>query len=236
VRVVDRLAVFARYPTLGSVKTRLSPALPPRLATALHAGLVADTLAVALEASHGQVTVFWADAPTGGATFGLLPDGIEERHQRGADLGERLAHAFAGLLASPGDRALIVGTDCPEITPGLLRRAISALERHDVVIGPAADGGYYLIGLARPAPALFERVAWGTASVLMETLERARASGLTTARLEVLNDVDSPADLARLLALLSAGGEPRVPATRAALRAVGLLPAAAAERDAPARR
>jgi uncharacterized protein len=219
---VRHIAVFARWPMPGQVKSRLSPALPPPLACELHRGMLEDTLAVVAGAACDARVLYWAGAPEDRRGF-IAPPEFDARDQAGADLGVRLARAFAELLAAEGDRAVVIGSDCPALEPTHLARAFEALERNDAAIGPTRDGGYYLIGLARPAPALFEGIAWGAAEVHAQTMERARAAGLTVAELAVLDDLDTPADLVRFVAS-GADAAPRARRTREALEAIGLLP------------
>ena len=220
---MNRLAVFARIPAAGHVKTRLSPALPPHLSAKLYLAMVADSLEGAVSAIADQVSVFWAS--DGALAAGLaLPAGVAVRHQQGADLGERLASAFAELLAGPGDRAVVVGSDCPDLGPGVLGEAFAALADRDLVLGPARDGGYYLIGLRRPAAGLFEGVGWGTSRVFTQTLERAERLGLEIARLAVLDDIDTPEDLVRFIARRCISPPGPGARTEAALRDIGLLP------------
>lgn len=221
--VVDRLALFARPPVAGRVKTRLSPALPPRLACDLYAALLGDALEALGAARAAERFVYWSEDAPEAATV-ALPPGVAARRQAGGDLGSRLAAAFAELLPAPGDRAAIVGADCPELRAAHLERAIEALGAHDAALGPAADGGYWIVALARPAPALFAGVAWGTDRVLAQTLERARAAGRRVALLETLADLDTPADLARCAARAAVAPAGTSPRLAAALRALGLAP------------
>jgi rSAM/selenodomain-associated transferase 1 len=220
---MNRLAIFARIPTPGRVKTRLSPAIPLPIAAQLYRAMLTDALETAASSGTGKVSLFWdsiGDQSPGPA----LPDGVAVRHQLGADLGERLASAFAVLLAEPGDRAIVMGSDCPDLGPAVLVEAFAALEERDLVLGPARDGGYYLIGLRRPAPALFEEVTWGTGQVLGQTLERAEGLGLRVARLAVLDDIDTPEDLVRFVARRCVSPPGPGARTEEALRDLGLLP------------
>lgn len=214
---------MARWPAVGAVKTRLSPALPAPLARDLHAALLADAFEVAASSGAEERLLYWADAP---ADRGVVevPPGVAVRDQAGQDLGARLARVFAELLAAPGDRVVAIGTDCPDLTPGILREAYEALDSCDLVLGPASDGGYYLIALRRPAPELFFGVAWGTPQVLEQTLERAKAVGLEAALLGGLSDLDTPDDLVRFIARRTSTPGPTSPHTERALRAMGLLP------------
>ncbi len=198
---MNRIAVFARPPVAGQVKPRLSPALPAAMAARLYEALLADTLQAAREASADERVIAWADAG------GVVPpaEGFVVRMQASGDLGERLRRVFDALLRDPGDRAVVVGSDCPSLTGELLERAFHALERHDAVLGPSSDGGYWLLGLARPAPQLFRDIAWSTPEVFAQTMARAAAAGLDVALLPALADLDTPADLARLVAAFASG-------------------------------
>lgn len=227
---MKRLALFARAPVPGSVKTRLSPALPPRLACDLYRGMLADSIRVLLAARVDERRLFLADDAPGSRP--LLPDGVREAPQVGDDLGARLQHAFQVMFGAGADQAVIFGADCPWLEAPAVNRAFDALERVDLVLGPASDGGYTLIGLARAVPDLFRGIAWGTDRVLAETLERANAVGLSIAKLETLEDLDTPADLVRALATLLARPS-AAPNTRRALASMGLLPPPAATSSRP---
>lgn len=218
---MDHLGVFARHPVAGSVKTRLSPALPPALAARLYAALLADTQAAAAACADTR-TWWWADdgPALGDAAFA-------ERRQEGGTLGERLAHAMGAMHAMrDGEaraRAVIVGSDCPALAPAHLRAAFAALEEADVVLGPAVDGGYWLVGARCECGALFDDVPWSTPDVLRLTRERALEHGWSVATLVTLRDLDEPADLVALVAALAAGDRAACgPALRAALNEAGL--------------
>ncbi len=117
------------------------------------------------------------------------------REQDGDDLGERMLTAFLDAFRNGAERVLLMGTDCPGITAQILEKAFQELERSDLVLGPAADGGYYLIGLKEAYPELFVNVQWGTEKVLERTLEIARVKGLSAGLVDRLQDVDRPEDL-----------------------------------------
>ncbi|MFN7753621.1 MAG: TIGR04282 family arsenosugar biosynthesis glycosyltransferase [Pseudomonadota bacterium] len=199
------IQVFARAPVEGAVKTRLIPALGPAGAARLHARMVEHTLDAARGAARelaaelqlwatGEDTGGWlaTQAQRRGATLRAQPDG---------DLGERMQAATSAALAD-GARVVLVGSDCPARTPQEFVEAFAALEEgHDLVLQPACDGGYTLIGLVRAAPALLTGMAWGGPMVFAETCARARAEGLRLACLPATWDVDRPEDLQRLAAL-----------------------------------
>ena len=214
------IAVFARWPESGQVKTRLSPALPAALACQLQRAMLADTLAAARAANASRRVLCWADAPDSAR---LDEPGFATATQRGEGLGARLTAAFADQFRSDSGPVVIAGCDAPEITAAAFDAAFVALAAHDLVLGPTPDGGYYLIGLARLAPGLFEGISWSTERARVETQALAAELGLTTAALEPLADVDTPADLVALIGrLLERPGA--AAATAAALAEIGLLP------------
>ncbi len=194
---LERLAVLTKHPEAGLVKTRLIPALGAQGAADLHARFIEHTLSIVrrFTESRGPRAEVWlggGDASPGfEARFG---SGWNLRAQPEGDLGARMARAFASMLAD-ASAAVIIGTDCPELSPGVLHDAFEALVTHDLVLGPATDGGYYLIGLRRPVPALFEAMTWSTGEVCAETIRRAQALDLRIATLPPLDDVDEPDDL-----------------------------------------
>ena len=220
-----RLALFARRPAAGVVKTRLSPAVPLALALDLYRAMLEDAIALTAAAAADERFLYWAGAPA--VRDGpVVPREIRVRDQEGRDLGERIERAFGDLIASPADRAVIVGADCPALEASALGNAFDALESHDAVLGAAHDGGYYLVGLRRSVPALFRDIEWSSSFVLDQTLECAAKAGLTTALLPALDDLDTPEDLLRWIAFRVGGGGPHAPrALDKALRAIGLLPA-----------
>lgn len=216
-----RVAVFARRPVAGQVKTRLSPSLPPEMALALYRAMLADTLAEVGALDAFERVLYWTgDGPTPAA-----PAGFVVREQKGADLGERLERAFDELLADSGDRAAVVGSDCPGLTAGLVRSAFAALATNPLVLGPASDGGYWLVALRKRTPAIFRGIPWGTGGVMSQTMDRASRSGLAVNRLDMLDDLDTPDDLARLVAAALQRPDACGRWVRETLREMALLPA-----------
>jgi hypothetical protein len=192
------IAVFAKAPVAGSVKTRLVAMLGAEGAARLHERLVERALATAFEARLGPVAL-WCAPDTSHPFFAQCAArfGVELRRQEGADLGERMHRAFeVALERHPA--LLLVGSDCPTLEPRDLAAAARALDTHDAVLIPAEDGGYVLVGLTRPHASLFEGVAWGTAAVMEATRARLAAAGLRWAALPALWDVDRVEDYARL--------------------------------------
>jgi rSAM/selenodomain-associated transferase 1 len=192
------IAVFAKAPVAGAVKTRLAAILGADAAASLHAGLVRHALSTATDARIGPVTL-WCLPDTSDPFFARCARefGVSLAMQQGADLGERMAHAFE-CAAREGAPLLVIGADCPALTAEHLRAAARALAGHDAVLVPAEDGGYVLVGLARPLREMFEGVAWGSAAVMGQTRERLAAAGASWKELAPLWDVDRPEDYARL--------------------------------------
>jgi uncharacterized protein len=188
------LVIFARTPELSRVKTRLQPRLSAREALRLHEALVEDTVTLALNCRVARVTV----AFSGEAPAGLVSESVTVDRQVGGDLGERLTEATRKAFASGADHVVVIGTDSPDLPPARLDEAFEELDGADVVLGPAADGGYYLIGLSGPHVGVFEAVDWGSERVLEQTRQRVLALGLRSRELEPWFDVDRPEDLERL--------------------------------------
>ncbi|MGV1100757.1 TIGR04282 family arsenosugar biosynthesis glycosyltransferase [Thiovibrio sp. JS02] len=192
-----KLVLFTRYPEAGRAKTRLIPALGPEGAATLHRRLT--------ERAVAQMRRFLAASPVAGEIrfAGGDRDRMEQwlagrlpcRPQEGNSLGERLQAAFAAAFAEGAEQVVIIGADCPGLDPKILAEAFAALTQADLVLGPAADGGYYLVGLTRPWAELFHAIPWGSGEVLTKTLCRAKALNLKIRLLEQLVDVDRPEDL-----------------------------------------
>ncbi|MBI4293847.1 MAG: TIGR04282 family arsenosugar biosynthesis glycosyltransferase [Betaproteobacteria bacterium] len=201
-----RVAVFAKAPEPGEVKTRLIPALGAAAAAELQRRLIERTLEAALAAGIGPVEL-WC-SPDASHPFFLdcaRRYAIALAVQGGVDLGERMQLALDALLGA-GERALLIGSDIPALTPQYLREADSALAAGcDAVLGPAEDGGYVLIGLRRSAPSLFAGMRWGGSDVCEQTRARLAQVGMRYRELAVLWDVDRPEDLPRLEAMKNWG-------------------------------
>jgi len=200
-----RIAIFAKAPLPGYAKTRLAPLLGAEGAAALQAELIERAAATALAARLGPVSLWCAPDRSHPHVARLAAaSGLCLFDQQGADLGVRMAAAFAAL--TPEGPLLLIGTDCPALTPDHLRDCAAALARgDDAVFLAAEDGGYVLVGLKEPRPALFAGIAWGTATVMEETRARLRAAGLAWSEPAVLWDLDEPADYKRYLALADSG-------------------------------
>lgn len=190
------IAQLARAPVPGRVKTRLLPHLSPLRAAQLHAALV---LYVCRRLCRAGPLQLWVTGDEGAPVFAdCLAAGAERLcRQQGADLGERMLHIVQQVLEDH-DKVILVGSDAPALDGDYLQRARAALEHSEVVFGPAADGGYVLLGLSRPVPELFSGIPWGTHRVLQRSLEVLDRIGVSSSLLESLPDIDRPEDL-RLL-------------------------------------
>ncbi len=179
-----RIIVFVKAPRPGFVKTRLAAAIGNEAACDAYRRLTETVLAHLAPLPHLELR-FTPD----GAETEIVPwlrKGWSTRPQGEGDLGERMHRAF---IEAKGP-AIIIGSDCPQVELSDLRTAAKTLQAHDAVIGPATDGGYWLIGLNAPCPALFEGIEWSTAGVLQSTLTKAKDEGLSVQLLRELTDVD----------------------------------------------
>jgi rSAM/selenodomain-associated transferase 1 len=189
------LLIFARHPELGRVKTRLAAGIGAAAALAVYQELLEHTYtATAGVAAHK--TVWLAEAPTQPNALPEQWSRYEQKLQVPGDLGQKMQAAFSHAFLHEASAAVIIGTDCPGLTEALLTEAYVALATHDVVIGPAEDGGYYLLGMNELYGELFSSKSWSTDSVLAHTLADAARLGLRVAQLPTLRDVDDAADLA----------------------------------------
>jgi len=209
-RASSALIIFAKAPIPGQVKTRLCPPLTPDEAASFHGSLVLDALersrdaAKRARAKSGRLCLdrFVACAPSASHVFFKI---MEERHgvqlldQIGDDLGARMDQACNAIFARGYQRVLVVGTDLPTLPASFYAQALSLLSDHDLVLGPALDGGYYLIGLRRPMPDLFVEIPWSTDQVFALTLKKAEALGLKIGLLPAWRDVDTIDDLLALI-------------------------------------
>jgi uncharacterized protein len=187
------LIIFTRYPEPGKTKTRLIPALGELGAAQLHRRMAEHTLQQARSLTC-DIEVWYV-----GGTEELMQDWLGKdlcyREQPAGDLGDRLCAAFRSAFDQGYQTTMIVGTDCPGITTALLAQGFAELQNQVVAIGPAIDGGYYLIGLQQLVPELFQEIAWSTVIVFSETLAIADRLQLPTYLLPSLPDIDLPADL-----------------------------------------
>jgi uncharacterized protein len=200
------VAILAKAPLAGFAKTRLIPHLGAEGAAGLQRWLLQRTVTTALSAGIGPVSL-WCAPDTTHPDFALCRafGPLALRRQPEGDLGERMLAAIAGTTTPAG--TLVIGTDCPALTPALLRQAANALAAHDATVIPAEDGGYVLIGMHRAAPRVFNDVDWGSGRVMAQTQERLKEIGWHWQEFASLWDVDRGEDLARLDACFPASAE-----------------------------
>jgi uncharacterized protein len=192
------IAIMAKEPAVGRTKTRLCPPLTLAQAAMLYQAMLRDT--VALVEGLGEAALALAVTPPQALECfrRISPPETILVPVAGADIGACLSQTLTCLLATGHPQALALNSDGPSLPAEYLSQALAQLEEADVVLGPSEDGGYYLIGLKRPRPALFEGIAWSTTQVTVQTLARAEALGLGVALLPAWYDVDTAEDLARL--------------------------------------
>ena len=195
------LIVFARAPELGRVKTRLAAEVGDGAALRAYRTLAEQVIAAASASATYSMTVAYTPPDAEPAMRQWLGPGVMLRPQSGADLGARMAAAIADAISGGAERVVVIGTDCPDVTADVVAEAFTRLGVADVVLGPASDGGYYLIGMSRPHRELFEGVPWSSAETLRATLARARAGGLSVTLLDERRDIDTVEDWRAWIAL-----------------------------------
>jgi rSAM/selenodomain-associated transferase 1 len=223
------LVVFARYPRRGEVKTRLASTIG-REAAAEFYKLCAERVLRETEklSKDVELFLFYADGTNEleirewiGERFRLAP-------QIGADLGARMGNAFESVFSHGAQKAIIVGTDVPDLTADVIEDAFNALGSHELVVGPCEDGGYYLLGMKEVHGELFAGIPWSTDQVLETTLAAVRNKGLTVHVLQTLADVDTEEDLKRWVA---SGASSEANPVRVFARSLDLVRAKASDGD-----
>lgn len=191
------VAMFARTPVLGKVKTRLASVLGEQGALDLYVQMLTQQIKM-LNGCQLAARQLWVEGDREAPLFSSFKG--ETFTQSGADLGARMKHA-AGEALKEHASVVLIGSDCPSLDAEYLERALHLLDEPatDIVLGPALDGGYVLIGMRRIYPALFEGIDWGSEKVLQQTIDKIQHLGLTCRTLEALQDIDRPADLKTLL-------------------------------------
>ncbi|MDJ0743833.1 MAG: TIGR04282 family arsenosugar biosynthesis glycosyltransferase [Xenococcaceae cyanobacterium MO_167.B27] len=191
------LIIFTRYPEPGKTKTRMIPALGAEGAAQLQRQMSEHTLKNALEwqkVSGGKIAIYFAGGDVS-LMSNWLGKNLNYYPQVTGDLGYKMQSAFNQAFDNGATKVVTIGIDCPDINLTILNQAFSSLSEHDLVLGKAEDGGYYLIGLHRLIPELFQNINWGTSQVLAQTQNIANGLNLNTAYLPTLRDVDRPEDL-----------------------------------------
>lgn len=193
--VDGRLMIFMKLPVQGAVKTRLAKTIGAETAARLYRCFVSDTLAAVRRTGYPML-VFFYPPEARGALAAWLGEGLTCLPQRGGDLGERMLAAFHEAFRCCS-RAVLIGTDCPDLPDEIIHEAFACLKTHDAVLGPARDGGYYLIGFSPSGlrAEIFEGIAWGGAGVFHATMAVMLSRGLSVHVLPLWRDVDEYDDL-----------------------------------------
>lgn len=186
------LIIFVRKAELGKVKTRLARSLGDQKALLIYKILLEHTRDITLPLECSKFVYYSTSVPDKDIWNEPL---YESRAQEGESLGERMSLAFREVFARGFDKALIIGSDCYQLSTPILRKAIEELETHEAVIGPAKDGGYYLLGTTRFIPELFQGKLWSTEMVTKQTIQDFEFLKIEYHILEILNDIDEESDL-----------------------------------------
>jgi uncharacterized protein len=186
------LMLFVKNPVEGSVKTRLAQTLGDKKALDIYLKLIRITESVARRVEAAR-QIWYSDKIENGDLF---TDELYEKHtQYGDDLGVRMRNAFEEGFKKAFTKIVIIGSDCPDISIEIIEKAFDELDVVDVVVGPSEDGGYYLLGMNKFIPELFDGISWSTPDVLDQTIKKVVSRGNTIKELAVLNDIDTEKDL-----------------------------------------
>jgi uncharacterized protein len=188
------LIIFVRNPELGKVKTRLASTLGDVKALAIYQELLLHTKLIA-EKVVAEKGIFYADYINPNDIW----DGYQKCLQRGNDLGKRMENAFDALFDIGFKKICIIGSDCYDITSDIINEAFEKLDTYEVVVGPATDGGYYLLGMQAPIKNIFDNIKWSSDQVFEQTKNIIEAEGFTYTLLPMVNDIDEESDLPLIL-------------------------------------
>jgi len=189
----DALIIFVKNPVIGKVKTRLAKSIGQQEAMNVYLRLL-DYTRQSVKNVNASIYIYYSDRIE---TGDLWPTATHNKAlQSGSDLGERMLNAFEEVLKQHS-KAVLIGSDCPEINAEIINAAINSLSTHDCCIGPSHDGGYYLIGMKKAYPPLFRNIEWSQPSVYQYTIRKMASSRLSRHELPILHDLDDQEDLDR---------------------------------------
>jgi len=186
------LMIFIKNPVAGEVKTRLGASIGSTNALQVYKKLLSHTREIAVQVKCDR-EIWYSSMIDRRDSWNS--DLFEKKLQQGRNLGVRMSGAFQQAFEAGYEKAVIIGSDCPELEPQHIEDAFDALRSEDAVIGPSEDGGYYLLGMKKYTPEIFSDIEWSTSSVFEETTRHFEQLGLTCKTLEVLNDIDTIEDL-----------------------------------------
>ena len=189
------LIIFIKNPKLGKVKTRLAATVGDEKALSIYKKLLGFTQKLAISLPCERM-LFYSDEIEANDDWSNVF--FQKNKQYGNDLGERMKNAFCEVLLT-SKKAIIIGSDCAELTKEILENAFEALEKNDFVIGPAEDGGYYLLGMNHFEPTIFENINWSTAEVLSKTIEKIARLEKKVAFMPTLSDIDNEEDWKKIV-------------------------------------
>ncbi|MCH7411934.1 TIGR04282 family arsenosugar biosynthesis glycosyltransferase [Belliella sp. R4-6] len=196
------LIVFQKNPVLGKVKTRLAATIGDHQALDVYLQLLQHTYKMINELNGIDTYIYFSDYLENKLDE-IFVDDVHFRVQNGLDLGSKMKNAFEEMFVKGYDKALIIGTDCPEISSALINKAYIELGAANVVFGPALDGGYYLLGMNQPTPILFDNMTWSHSKVMDDSIERLQQKNLSFSLLDELSDIDNERDWERFKNLTS---------------------------------
>ncbi len=192
----EALLIFIKNPEKGKVKTRLAKTIGEERALTIYLYLLNHTRTITSKLSNCDKFLFYSNYLDNADEWSNTL--FEKYLQQGTDLGARMQIAFEKVLAKGYEKVMIIGSDCAELNTPILADAWTKLQQHDAVIGPAKDGGYYLLGMKKLPPNFFQNMEWSTSSVYEKTIKRLSSAALSYAVLPTLSDIDHEADLASL--------------------------------------
>jgi uncharacterized protein len=190
------LLIFAKNLIHGEVKTRLASTVGHDKAMTVYEQLIAHTIETTKHLPVDKTVFYSKRIELEDAWDNKI---YEKNIQTGNDLGDKMKNAFATVFGNRNKKLVIIGTDCPDLNASVIVNAYVYLEDHDIVIGPASDGGYYLLGMKKLHPRLFEKIDWSTGKVLAQTLKICESSNLSTFLLPELSDIDDENDLKKYM-------------------------------------
>lgn len=222
-RMKQALILFTRVPTEGKTKTRLQTALTPAQCVEAHCAFLRDAKAACSNPSQWDLLVFYGDEGPLSVLQKILPEQSAFFPQQGKSLGEKMDRAISRVLSMGYERCVLVGADLPELNQKIIDAAMQQLQKNQLVLGPTADGGYYLIGSTKPCPEIFSGQSYGGSSVFENTVAAAKKAGLSLGIVAPLEDIDQPEDLRALAKRLNGKQETVCPHSRQFLRKLGWM-------------